>query len=68
MRRSNSVNSYFKNGKNLNKKLVNILNHKMFKGYRISKESKKVFVEKPKYIGENCWERKIFDVGSFTIN
>ena len=61
MRRSNSVNSYFKNGKNLNKKLVNILNHKMFKGYRISKESKKVFVEKPKYIGENCWERKIFD-------
>ena len=61
MRRSNSVNSYFKNGKNLNKKLVNILNHKMFKGYRISKESKKVFVEKPKYVSDNCWERKTFD-------
>ena len=61
MEKLDSINSYFIKGKISNKKLVNILNHKMFKGYRISKESKKVFVEKPKYVSDNCWERKTFD-------
>ena len=61
MERTDSINSYFIKEKISNKKLVNILNHKMFKGYRISKESKKVFVEKPKYVSDNCWERKTFD-------
>ena len=45
MERIDSINSYFIKEKISNKKLVNILNHKMFKGYRISKESKKVFIE-----------------------
>ena len=56
-----SINSYFKREKSINKKLVNILNHKMFKGYRISKESKKVIIKKPKYIEDIYWESKTVD-------
>ena len=56
-----SINSYFKREKSINKKLVNILNHKMFKGYRISKESKKVIMKKPKYIEDIYWESKTVD-------
>ena len=56
-----SINSYFKREKCINKKLVNILNHKMFKGYRISKESKKVIMKKPKFIEDIYWESKTID-------
>ena len=44
-----------------NKKLVTILNHKMFKGYRDIKASKWFFNQKPKYISQLAWEDKIFD-------
>ena len=44
-----------------NKKLVKILNHKMFKGYRDIKASKWFFNQKPKYISSLAWEDKIFD-------
>ncbi len=44
-----------------NKKLVKILNHKMFKGYRDIKASKWFFNQKPKYISQLAWEDKIFD-------
>jgi hypothetical protein len=44
-----------------NKKLVTILNHKMFKGYRDIKASKWFFNQKPKYISALTWENKIFD-------
>ena len=44
-----------------NKKLVKILNHKMFKGYRDIKASKWFFNHKPKYISPSAWEDKIFD-------
>ena len=56
-----SINSYFKREKYINKKLVDILNHKMFKGYRILKESKKVIMKKPKYIEDIYWESKTID-------
>ena len=44
-----------------NKKLVKILNHKMFKGYRDIKASKWFFNQKPKFISQLTWENKIFD-------
>ena len=44
-----------------NKKLVTILNHKMFKGYRDIKASKWFVNKKPKYISSLAWENKIFD-------
>ena len=44
-----------------NKKLVTILNHKMFKGYRDIKASKWFFNQKPKYITGLAWEAKNFD-------
>ena len=44
-----------------NKKLVKILNHKMFKGYRDIKASKWFFNQKPKFISQLAWENKIFD-------
>ena len=44
-----------------NKKLVKILNHKMFKGYRDIKASKWFSNQKPKYISQLVWEDKIFD-------
>ena len=44
-----------------NKKLVTILNHKMFKGYRDIKASKWFVNKKPKYISSLTWENKIFD-------
>ena len=44
-----------------NKKLVTILNHKMFKGYRDIKASKWFFNQKPKFISQLTWENKIFD-------
>ena len=44
-----------------NKRLVKILNHKMFKGYRDIKASKWFFNQKPKYISSLEWEDKIFD-------
>ena len=44
-----------------NKKLVSILNHKMFKGYRDIKASKWFFNHKPKFISQLNWEDKIFD-------
>ena len=44
-----------------NKKLVTILNHKMFKGYRDIKASKWFFNQKPKFISQLAWENKIFD-------
>ena len=44
-----------------NKKLVKILNHKMFKGYRDIKASKWFSNQKPKFISQINWEDKIFD-------
>ena len=44
-----------------NKKLVKILNHKMFKGYRDIKASKWFVNKKPKYISTLTWENKIID-------
>ena len=40
-----------------NKKLVTILNHKMFKGYRDIKASKWFVNKKPKYISSLTWEK-----------
>lgn len=53
--------SYLKREKKFNKKLVKILNHKMFKGYRIAKESKKDMKKTPKFIEEYCNESKTID-------
>ena len=47
--------------KSKNKKLVRILNHKMFKGYREIKESKDFNFKKPKYIESIFWENRILD-------
>ena len=47
--------------KSKNKKLVRILNHKMFKGYREIKESKDFNFKKPKYIDSIFWENRILD-------
>ena len=44
--------------KSKNKRLVNILNHKMFKGYREIKKSKECILRKPKYIEKAFWENK----------
>jgi hypothetical protein len=44
-----------------NKKLVTILNHKMFKGYRDIKASKWFSNQKPKYVSDLEWEYKNFD-------
>ena len=56
-----SIHSYFKREKYMNKKLVDILNHKMFKGYRISKESKKISINNKRYIDNIYWESKTID-------
>ena len=61
MKPSISLNSFISREKLLNKKLVRILNFKMFKGYRISKESKKVIMKKPKFIEDIYWESKTID-------
>ena len=44
-----------------NQRLVKILNHKMFKGYRETKKAKQFYFEKPKYIENVYWEKKIID-------
>ena len=44
-----------------NKRLVKILNHKMFKGYRETKKAKQFFFEKPKYIENVYWEKRTID-------
>ena len=56
-----SISSYFQREKNFNKKLVKTLNSKMFKGYRITKEAKKIIVKKPKFIEDIYWESKTID-------
>jgi hypothetical protein len=45
----------------INKRLVKILNFKMFKGYRISRQSKILSTNKPKYIRDNLWDNKTID-------
>ena len=47
--------------KSNNKRLVNILNHKMFKGFREIKESREFNIQRPKYIDNIFWENKILD-------
>ena len=44
-----------------NQRLVKILNHKMFKGYREIQKAKQFYSEKPKYIGNVYWENRIID-------
>ena len=44
-----------------NQRLVKILNHKMFKGYREIQKAKKFYSEKPKYIGNVYWKNRIID-------
>ena len=56
-----SIKSYINREKNFNKKLVKTLNHKIFKGYRISQESKKVLERKTKYFDDIFWESKTVD-------
>ena len=58
---SSKENPYIKKVKSNNERLVRILNHKMFKGYREIKESKEYFLEKPKYIRSDFWENRIID-------
>jgi hypothetical protein len=45
----------------MNKRLVKILNSKIFKGYRITKEAKNVILKKPRYIEDIYWESKTLD-------
>ena len=52
---------YLKKVKSNNERLVRILNHKMFKGYREIKNSKECFLQKPKYIKNDFWENRIID-------
>ena len=47
--------------KTINQRLVKILNHKMFKGYRNIKQSKEYFVNPPKYFKNLFWENRIID-------
>ena len=61
MKPSFSINSYMNREKVLNKRLVKILNFKMFKGYRISRKSQMFSANKPKYIDDNLWEEKTID-------
>ena len=61
MKALNSISSYFQREKNFNKKLVRTLNYKMFKGFRVTKEAKKLRVKKPKYIDDIYWESKTID-------
>ena len=62
MKPSISLNSFIRREKLLNKKLVRILNFKMFKGYRISKESQKVsFSKPPSSLPNFLWENKTID-------
>ena len=39
-----------------NKKLVDILNHKIFKGFRQIKNSKHFFIEKPNFVKAFIWD------------
>ena len=61
MKPSLSINSYMNREKVINKRLVKILNFKMFKGYRISRQSKILSTNKPKYIRDNLWDNKTID-------
>ena len=47
--------------KSINQRLVKILQHKMFKGYREIKNSKNFNLKKPKYIQDAFWENRILD-------
>ena len=47
--------------KSINQRLVKILNHKMFKGYRNIKQNKEYFVSPPKYFNNLFWENRIID-------
>ena len=58
---SSTENQYIKKVKSNNERLVRILNHKMFKGYREIKQSKEYFLEKQKYIRNDFWENRIID-------
>ena len=58
---SSKVPPILKRVKSINNKLVNILNHKMFKGFSEIKESKVFNIKRPKYIDNNFWENKILD-------
>ena len=51
----------FNRVKTINKRLVKILEHKMFKGFRSIKQSKEFNFQRPKYIDNNYWENKILD-------
>jgi hypothetical protein len=53
--------SLFKRVKSNNKRLVKILEHKMFKGFRDIKKSKECNFQRPKYIDSDFWENKILD-------
>ena len=61
MNPSNSINPYITRKKYMNKRLVKILNSKIFKGYRITKEAKNVILKKPRYIEDIYWESKTLD-------
>ena len=61
MKPSLSINSYMNREKVINKRLVKILNFKMFKGYRISRQSKILSTNKPKNIRDNLWDNKTID-------
>ena len=47
--------------KSINQRLVKILQHKMFKGFREIKNSKNFNLKKPKYIQDAFWENRILD-------
>ena len=54
----NKKNPYENLNKNQikNKKLVDILNHKIFKGFRQIKNSKNFFIEKPNFVKAYVWD------------
>ena len=45
--------------KSINKRLVKILNYKMFKGYRDIKKAKEFYIQKPKYQNAFSWKNKV---------
>ena len=61
MKPSLSINSYMNREKAINKRLVKILNFKMFKGYRISKNSKIFYANKSTRKSSIFWENKTID-------
>ena len=58
---SSKVPPILKRVKSINKRLVNILNHKMFRGFREIKKTERFNIKRPKYIDKKFWENKILD-------